>query len=138
MPDPERGAGSGRGELSPEDRAAFQRRLSELDRKLNKAEAGRQQSSRSDTDLDRKGMAYGMRMASEFVAAIVVGGLVGYALDTWVFAGRTATWLFLVFFILGFAAGVMNVTRGYRQVQSDVAAKTGGNVGKAVTDDDDD
>ncbi len=137
MPDPDKGAGSVQGELSPEDRAAFERRLSELDKKLGHAESQRRQAAPVDGDLDRKGMAYGMRMASEFVAAIVVGGLIGYALDTWVFAGRTAPWLFLVFFFLGFAAGVMNVMRGYRQMQGAVTARTGGDVGKPLKDDDD-
>jgi len=28
-----------------------------------------------------RGMAYGMRMATELVAAIIVGGLIGYGLD---------------------------------------------------------
>lgn len=134
MPDPDKDAGPGRGEISPEDRAAFERRLSELDKKLGKAEASRHASSRRDADLDRKGMAYGLRMASELVAAIVIGGLIGYALDQVL---GTGPWLFLVFFCLGFAAGVLNVVRGYQQVQGDVAARTGGNIGKPLKDDDD-
>lgn len=136
MPDPDKGAGSGRGEISPEDRAAFERRLSELDQKLGKAEAARHSATRKDADLDRKGMAYGLRMASEMVGAIVVGALIGYALDYWVF--NTWPWLFLLFFCLGFAAGVLNVTRAYQQVQGEVAAKTGGDIGKPLKDDDED
>lgn len=135
MPDPDKGAGSGRGEISPEDRAAFERRLSELDQKLGKAEAARHSATRKDADLDRKGMAYGLRMASEMVGAIVVGGLIGYALDYWVF--NTGPWLFLLFFCLGFAAGVLNVTRAYQQVQGEVAAKTGGDIGKTLKDEED-
>jgi ATP synthase protein I len=135
MPVPEEGADSGRGELSPEDRAAFQRRLSELDQKLGKAEAARQPSvAERDAARDQRGMAYGLRMATELVAAVVFGGLIGYGLDMVL---HTGPWLFLVFFFLGFAAGVLNVVRGYRQLQGDVAARTGGNIGKPLKDDDD-
>jgi len=135
MPVPEKGADSGRGELSPEDRAAFQRRLSELDQKLGKAEAARQPSvAKRDAAMDQRGMAYGLRMATELVAAVIIGGLIGYGLDMVL---HTGPWLFLVFFFLGFAAGVLNVVRGYRQLQGDVAARTGGDIGKTLKDDDD-
>lgn len=136
MPVPEKGADSDRGDLSPEDRAAFQRRLSELDQKLGKAEAARQPSvAQRDAAMDQRGMAYGLRMATELVAAVVFGGLIGYGLDMVL---HTGPWLFLVFFFLGFAAGVLNVVRGYRQLQGDVAARTGGDIGKTLKDDDDD
>lgn len=137
MPESEKGSGPVRGEISPEDRAAFGRRLSELDKKLGHAETERRQTKHAEGELDRTGMAYGMRMASEFVAAIAVGGLIGYGLDTWAFGGRTAPWLFLVFFCLGFVAGVMGVLRGYRQMQGAVATKTKGDIGQPLKDDDD-
>ena len=43
-----------------------------------------------------------------FVLAIVLGAWFGYVLDKWF---GTSPWLFLLFFILGFAGGVLNVYR---------------------------
>jgi len=43
-----------------------------------------------------------------FVLAIVLGAWIGYMLDKWL---GTSPWLFLLFFILGFAGGVLNVYR---------------------------
>jgi ATP synthase protein I len=79
-------------------------------------------------------MAYGFRMSSELVGAIVVGGLIGYALDRLL---GTTPWLFLLFFVLGFAAGILNILRAYKQMQEEITAQTGGKLGKSVPDDDD-
>jgi ATP synthase protein I len=43
-----------------------------------------------------------------FVLAIVIAVWVGWMLDKWL---GTSPWLFLVFFVLGLAAGVLNVYR---------------------------
>ncbi len=80
-------------------------------------------------------MAYGLRMASELVGAVLVGGLIGYALDRWL---GTWPWFFLVFFFLGFAAGVVNVTRAFTRLQEEIKVATKGNIGQSVPDDDDD
>jgi ATP synthase protein I len=79
-------------------------------------------------------MAYGMRMAAEMVGAVVVGGGIGWGLDWWL---GTKPWLFLLFFLLGFAAGVLNVVRGYERMQSEFMARTGGRIGHSVPDDED-
>lgn len=50
----------------------------------------------------------GLRAGVEVVSALVVGIGLGYALDRWL---GTWPWLFLVFFVLGSAAGVLNVYR---------------------------
>ena len=57
------------------------------------------------------GLAY--RIATELVAAVGVGGLIGYGLDRWL---ETRPWCMIVFTLLGFVAGMLNVfriTRGY-------------------------
>jgi F0F1-type ATP synthase assembly protein I len=43
-----------------------------------------------------------------FVLAIVLGAWFGYLLDGWF---GTSPWFFLLFFVLGFVAGVVNVYR---------------------------
>jgi ATP synthase protein I len=81
-----------------------------------------------------RGMAYGMRMAAELVGAVMVGGAIGWGLDR--LLGSTP-WLFLLFFVLGFAAGVLNVVRAYERMQKEIMARTGGNIGHKVPDDED-
>ena len=49
----------------------------------------------------------------------------------------TKPWLFLLFFVLGFAAGVLNVLRAYERMQKEFMAKTGGRIGHSVPDDED-
>ncbi len=126
------------GGLSREDRAGFEKRLSSLDDKLNKTVTPREKARKeaaSSVRVSGRGMAYGMRMATELVAAVIVGGLIGYGLDY--FLG-TKPWLFLVFFILGFAAGIVNLMRAYKRMQADIDAQTGGYLGEDMPDSDDD
>lgn len=52
--------------------------------------------------------AIGLRAGVEIVSALVVGVGIGWMLDWWL---GTFPWIFLVFFLLGGAAGVLNVYR---------------------------
>jgi ATP synthase protein I len=83
--------------------------------KLSGALETRRETSRSrraaeerSSDNSGAAMAMGLRAASEFVAAIVVGGLIGWGLDVWL--GTKPAFL-IAFFLLGVAAGVVNVIR---------------------------
>lgn len=51
---------------------------------------------------------FGLRAGVEVVAALVAGAGLGWLLDRWL---GTAPWLLLVFFLVGGAAGVLNVYR---------------------------
>ena len=137
MPETPKGSTPPSGEMSPEEMAAFEKRLSDLGSKIDGAQAGKEAeiTAQEDKAMRARGMAYGLRMSSEFVAAIIVGGLIGFGLDK-VFG--TVPWFFLLFFVLGLAAGVMNVTRAFQRLQGDIARQTGGNIGKDMPDDDDD
>jgi ATP synthase protein I len=53
-------------------------------------------------------MGRGMRIATELVAGVLVGSVLGWYLDQWL---GTKPWLFILFFLLGTAAGMMNVIR---------------------------
>jgi ATP synthase protein I len=63
----------------------------------------------------KKSMAESMRtlgalssVGLSFVLAIVLGAWLGWLLDRWL---GTSPWLFFVFFLIGLAAGVLNVYR---------------------------
>ena len=133
MSDPEKDR-KPRGELSPEERAAFERRVDQLGDRLKRAGAQHDTGRQGGDTLQGRGMAYGFRMSSELVGAIVVGGLIGYALDRLL---GTMPWLFLLFFVLGFAAGILNILRAYKQMQAEITAQTGGKLGKSIPDEDD-
>jgi ATP synthase protein I len=136
MADPPDEQGRAPGEMTPEERARFEGRISDLGDRLGKVRAQRNAEAHADLDAQMRGrgMAYGMRMAAELVAAVIVGGVIGWGLD-WVLGSRP--WLFLLFFLLGFAAGVLNVVRSYERMQKEFTARTGGRIGHRVPDDDD-
>ena len=75
-------------------------------------EAGKADERRSEADLSDKtlgqAMSLGFRVLSEFVAAVVVGGLIGWQLDQWF---GTAPFLLILLLGLGVAAGFWNVYR---------------------------
>lgn len=54
------------------------------------------------------GMAYALRLSSEFIAGVIVGAVIGYTIDT--LAG-TSPWGLIIFLLLGFVAGILNVLR---------------------------
>lgn len=84
--------------------------LDELSRRVAAAR-GAAVKDISVTVVDRGGMAIGMRMASEFASAIIVGVLLGIGVDH-LFA--TAPWGLIVGLGLGFATGVVNLVRAAR------------------------
>jgi ATP synthase protein I len=53
-------------------------------------------------------MARGFRLSTELVAGVVVGALIGWGFDRLL---STSPWGLIVFFLLGFTAGVLNVMR---------------------------
>lgn len=57
---------------------------------------------------DASGMSLGLRASSEFIAAIIVGALIGWGLDHVL---GTSPAFSIIFFLLGVAAGVWNVIR---------------------------
>ncbi|MBC7282779.1 AtpZ/AtpI family protein [Hoeflea sp.] len=55
-----------------------------------------------------QGYALAVKLSSEFIAGVIVGALLGYVFDR--FLG-TSPWGLIVFLILGFCAGVLNILR---------------------------
>ena len=61
-------------------------------------------------EKSKKGGALGLafRVSVEIVSAVAIGVGVGWLLDGWL---GTKPWLLVVFIVLGFAAGILNVYR---------------------------
>lgn len=66
-------------------------------------------------EQSRKGYAQAMKLSSEFISAIVVGVILGYLFDRF---ASTSPWGLIVFLLLGFCAGVLNVLRTAGKVAS--------------------
>jgi ATP synthase protein I len=64
------------------------------------------------------GVGRAFRMASEFVAAIVVGTALGFGIDS-IFSTRP--WATVILLLLGFAAGVLNVVRATSELNAATA-----------------
>jgi ATP synthase protein I len=96
------------------EEAALSARLSGLDRRLSKLKGDRrtaaQQSGRENetTAGNASGMAIGFRLSSELVAGVLVGAVLGWACDHVL---PTKPWGLIVFVLVGFVAGVINVMR---------------------------
>jgi ATP synthase protein I len=69
------------------------------------------------------------------VAALIVGTGIGLLLDRWL---GTAPWLMVVFFILGSAAGFLNVLRVTKGMGSTVGYKDRGQTPPVIDRDEDD
>jgi ATP synthase protein I len=66
------------------------------------------EARRSQPAANAAGYARGFRLSSELVAGVLVGAAIGWALD---YVLHTKPWGLIVFLLLGFAAGVVNVVR---------------------------
>jgi F0F1-type ATP synthase assembly protein I len=56
-------------------------------------------------------LATAMELPFTFVAAVAVGGLIGYFLDQWL---HTGPWLMVLFGCFGFAGGILEISRRFR------------------------
>tara|TARA_Y100000996_G_scaffold221697_1_gene174490 strand:+ start:146 stop:430 length:285 start_codon:yes stop_codon:yes gene_type:complete len=61
-------------------------------------------------------MGSAFRLGTELVAAVVVGTIIGFILDTWF---GTKPWLIIVFFFLGSVAGILNIIRTAKRMQKE-------------------
>lgn len=79
-------------------------RLAELNKRHGRKVPRGGKSNRSDA----AGYGNAFRLSSEFISAILVSTAIGFGLD-WLLG--TTPWAMIVFLLLGFVAGVMNVLR---------------------------
>lgn len=96
---------------------SLEERMQRLDAELAKRRADDNAGDAAEEKAaeSRKGYAVAMKLSSEFVAAVIVGALLGYLLDRFV---GTAPWGMIVLLLLGFCAGVLNVMRSAGMVAS--------------------
>jgi len=103
--------------MADDQKGSLEDRLKRLDAELaeKRKSDGAEEAAEARAAASRSGYAVAMKLSSEFVAAVIVGALLGYLLDH--FAG-TGPWGMIVFLLLGFGAGVLNVMRAAGMVAS--------------------
>ena len=71
-----------------------------------------------DNDNEKRGsfMGSAFKLGTELVAAVAVGTIIGFILDT---LFDTKHWLIIIFFFLGAAAGMLNVIRAANRMQKE-------------------
>jgi ATP synthase protein I len=85
-------------------RAAQKHRDDAFGKGANKGRAGKGQS----------GIGFAFKIGADIVSALIVGVGIGLLLDNWL---ETKPWFLVLFFILGAAAGFMNVFRTVRGLE---------------------
>jgi ATP synthase protein I len=99
---------------SSSDEAALSARLGSLGHRLSEIRDSRNirtdepGAGGGDGAARASAMARGFRLSSELIAGVVVGALIGWGFDRLL---STSPFGLIVFFLLGFAAGVLNVIR---------------------------
>ena len=70
------------------------------------------------SDSEKRGsfMGSAFKLGTELVAAVTVGTIIGFILDSWF---DTKPWLIIIFFFLGAAAGMLNVIRTAKRMQKE-------------------
>jgi ATP synthase protein I len=103
------GRADGETKASPTE-PALAARLERLGASL---EAHRPTEVAEESKARSAGFAQAIKVASEFVAGVIVGAGVGWGVDRLL---GTSPWALIVFLLLGFAAGVLNVLRAEGKV----------------------
>ena len=100
--------GSKAGNRSDEE-ADLSARLQSLGKRLaHKEGTSRQTEPGPSSKSDPSAIARGFRLSTELVGGVAVGAFIGWALDKWL---GISPWGMIVFLLLGFTAGVINVMR---------------------------
>jgi ATP synthase protein I len=92
----------------PDDEAALSARLQRLGERLTTVSRPSENGSGPRQAADASAIARGFRLSTELVAGVLVGALIGWLLDRWL---GISPWGLIVFLLLGFSAGVLNVMR---------------------------
>ncbi len=137
-PPPDGGkSGDHLGELSAGEREAFKRRADELGKRLEAAKGPARSSSDAagqsgESAANSNALGKAMRISTELIGGIVVGAGLGWLIDK-----GLGTWpaFFIGFFLLGAAAGMINVVRAGTAMKSGASNPK---AGPSVRDDEDD
>jgi ATP synthase protein I len=110
-------------EQPPTDEAALSARFQRLGERLGHVHSDRpsESSPGQRPTADPSAIARGFRLSTELVAGVLVGAAIGWLLDRWL---GISPWGMIVFLLLGFTAGVLNVMRAAGVVRDNTPGAT--------------
>jgi ATP synthase protein I len=115
----------GKGKGTPAEEAALSARLRNLGQRLDQVGPSRKAETGSvpHSTADASAFARGMRLSADLVGGVVVGFILGWLCDRLL---GTSPWGLIVFVLLGFVAGVLNVMRSAGVVKTAGDTTVGG------------
>ncbi len=107
-------------QAASDEELAMGKRLADVDARINKMSPQAEKTLQSVAPIGTKRQSVGraMRLGTDLVAGVAVGGLIGFWLDRWL---GTNPVCFILFFLLGTAAGFLNVFRTAKEMQKEQA-----------------
>ena len=91
--------------------------LKEISARLEIAKKNIKKDLSTNKSSNAASLGKALNISSEFVAAVVVGSLLGFILDSWF---DTRPWLTISFFFMGVAAGILNVIRTAKNMHKNI------------------
>ena len=91
-------------------------KLNDFKTRLKIAKSKIKKQVQSDSEKRGSFMGNAFKLGTELVAAVAVGTIIGFILDSWF---DTKPWLIIIFFFLGAAAGMINVIRTANRMQKE-------------------
>ena len=89
--------------------------LKEISTRLEIAKKNIRGVQKDDKRSNASSLGKALKISTELVAAVVVGSTIGFLLDSWF---DTKPLLIICFFIMGVAAGILNVFKSAKKMQN--------------------
>ena len=90
------------------------KKINEIATRLEIAKKNIKKTERNKEGSNAASLGKALKISTELVAAVVVGSIIGFILDSWF---DTKPWLIIVFFVIGITAGIMNVVKSAKKMQ---------------------
>ena len=88
--------------------------LKEISTRLEIAKKNISETKKNDSGSNAASFGKALKISTELVAAVAVGSILGFILDNWF---DTKPLLTIFFFIMGVAAGIINVIKSAKKMQ---------------------
>ena len=89
------------------------RKIKEISTRLEIAKKNIKNTERNKEGSNAASLGKALKISTELVAAVVVGSTIGFLLDNWF---GTKPLLTICFFIMGVAAGILNVIKSAKRI----------------------
>ena len=89
------------------------KKIKEISTRLEIAKKNIKNVQKNNKSSNAASLGKALKISTELVAAVVVGSLLGFILDSWF---DTRPWLTISFFFMGVAAGILNVIRSAKNM----------------------